>query len=175
MKKIIYTIISLCLVATMTCSFASCVSEKKTDTDKNQSVSQQEDTSKDDTSKQDTEESSKENNITQFSTVKDFVESDIIKSQIDSMKSQFESAGLSIDIYAEGDSTLVYEYKYSQQLPITDETKQALDQALESQRATFEMVLNSVSLAVGIDNPTCVIKYLNADGSEILVKEFKKQ
>lgn len=171
MKKIMYTIISLCLIATMTCSFASCTSKKTTDNDKNQSVSQQEDTSKEESS---TEESSTENNSAKFSTVKDFIESDIVKSQLDSIKSQLESAGLSVNIYAEGDSTIVYEYKYGQQLTVTDELKQTLDKALEAQSSTFKSVLSAISLAVNVDNPTCVIKYLNADGSEVLVKEFKK-
>lgn len=166
MKRIIYSIVALCMVSTMAVSFTSCVGGK-TDKPSTEQSSTQQDVSKDE--KKDSKSSSKK-----FATIDEFVKSDVMKKQLETIRSQFKSLGISVDILAEDKSKIVFQYKYEKQVPVTEETKKTMDSSLQSQESVFKGVVTSVESAVNVKNPICVVRYLNADGSEILSKEFTK-
>lgn len=107
-----------------------------------------------------------------FASVADYVNSDIVQNQLESMMDTVDSMGMDIKVYGE-DNKLVYEYKFDTQMDNVDAMAAALDSSLESQASTFEGVANSMKEVVNVDNPVVKVVYLNADGSEIFSKEFQ--
>lgn len=107
-----------------------------------------------------------------FATVEDFVNSDILQSQLESMKSSMGSDGLAIDVTGEGNK-LIYTFTYSDLGDTDVETlKAGLESALDQMSSTFEGVASSLKEAVEIDNPVVVVTYVGDDGTELCSKEF---
>lgn len=109
-----------------------------------------------------------------FNTVADFVNSDIIQSQLEAQMKQVEESGMTIDISGE-DNKLIYTYTYSEaEIEESDiETMAAaLETAMETQASTFETVASSLKAAVETENPVVVVRYMTSDGQEIYSQEF---
>lgn len=105
--------------------------------------------------------------------LKSYIQSDVVKEQIDSMTSQFESM-LDIDVKAEGEK-LVFDFTYKTQ--IDDATlstvKSSLETAFSSLASTFETLANQIKKEVGLAGATVVININNADGKNIVNLEYK--
>lgn len=105
--------------------------------------------------------------------LKSYIQSDVVKEQIDSMTSQFESM-LDIDVKAEGEK-LVFDFTYKTQ--IDDATlsivKSSLETAFSSLASTFETLANQIKKEVGLAGATVVININNADGKSIVNFEYK--
>jgi hypothetical protein len=89
---------------------------------------------------------------------------------IDAMNEAMKDV-MQITLSAEGE-TLVYTYKFTNDVGDLSTVKQSLEGEMENQRSTMETVVKSLKDA-GIANPGVVMKYLNNDGSEITSFEFK--
>ena len=77
-----------------------------------------------------------------------------------------------MDISISGeDNKLIYTYTYSQNVD-TSQMADTLKNAMASQADTFKNVASSIKAAVEVENPVVVVRYLNADGSEIYSEEF---
>lgn len=105
--------------------------------------------------------------------LQNYIQSDTVKKQIDSMTSQFESM-LDIDVKAEGEK-LVFDFTYKTQ--IDDATlatvKSSLETAFSSLASTFETLANQIKKEVGLAGATVVININNADGKNIVNLEYK--
>ena len=79
-----------------------------------------------------------------------------------------------MEVKAEGNK-LIYSYKYSDQ--INEENlsavKENLESGLEIQASVFDGILKTLKDEMKISDPSISVRYLNADGSEILTKEYK--
>ncbi len=110
-----------------------------------------------------------------FASVEEFVNSDLIQSQLETLKSTAEESGTGIDITGEGDK-LIYTFTYGD-LGELDETAKstmasALESALDAQADTFTGVAASLKAAVEVENPVVVVRYVTSDGEELYSQEF---
>lgn len=111
------------------------------------------------------------------STVGEYLEVPEVQEQLDEMLTSLDGSGVSMKIYAEG-NTLVYECTFDEQLDLSDETAkativEALKSGCESQSSTFEGVLNDLKTEIKADDVKVHIVYNNADGSEIYSCDFE--
>lgn len=110
-----------------------------------------------------------------FASVEEFVNSDLVQSQMETMKSSVEDSGMNIDVTGEGDK-LIYTFTYGDLGELDDDTKStmasALESALETQASTFESVASSLKAAVEAENPVVVVRYMTNDGEELYSQEF---
>ena len=104
-------------------------------------------------------------------SIQEFLETPAMKQQLEALSSTTEAGGMKIEITAE-DNKLIYSYTYNQQIPNVDTMKSALESATEAQSFTFEAVASSIKQSVNVNDPVVVVRYRNADGSEIFSKEF---
>lgn len=108
----------------------------------------------------------------QFSSLQDYVESDVVQSTFDSVKEQFEGV-MDASILAEGNN-IVYQYKYLEQIPeeALELTKSSLKESFSTQTSTYEYVADLVEASVGIDKAGVVVRILNADNSVIYEEQL---
>ncbi len=104
-----------------------------------------------------------------YGSIKEYAESELIREQVDSLNESFNALGLTVDIFGEGNK-LVYQYTYN--TPVTDLQTESLEQSLASQESLFESTASALTLVVDVEDPVVAVVYLNADGTEILSKEF---
>lgn len=120
------------------------------------------------------EEPSTENNTSdetgKYASISDFVNSDLLQSQMESLKSTASEAGMDIEITGEGNK-LIYTFVISDELNV-DGIAETLEAGLESQASTFESVASSIALAVEVENPVVVVRYVDTQGNEIAAREF---
>lgn len=94
-----------------------------------------------------------------------------MQDEIEALVGSMAGDGMGLQILARGNS-LVYQYQYSMDLGDTDAVKQALEQALDTQDATFESVLDSLKAEVP-SAESVIIEYLDKDGNLLFSKEYK--
>ena len=109
-----------------------------------------------------------------FSSVKDYVESPDVQKELEAANQTVEAMGMTLKVTGDT-SKMVYTYTYKQQLQVNDEVKNTLKTMLDGQKATFTAIANVLKSVVDVDNPSVVLRYLNADGTEILSQEFKAE
>lgn len=105
-----------------------------------------------------------------FDTIDGFVNSDIVQSQLDSLKTSAEDSGMNITITGEGNK-LIYTFTYGEGTD-TEGMAEALEAALETQASTFEGVAASLTEAVEVEDPIVVVVYADSEGNEIYSREF---
>lgn len=108
-----------------------------------------------------------------YATVEDFVNSDSMQKQLESMKSSLSGEGMTIDVTGEGDK-LIYTFTYTEDLgeDQIESVSAALESALEQMSGTFEGVASSLKAAVEVESPVVVVAYVAADGTELCSREF---
>lgn len=107
-----------------------------------------------------------------YATVADLVMSDEMQSQLAGMKEQFGDIGASLDIAGEGNK-LIYTFVY-EDLGGQDEEaiSTALETAMEQMASVFETIAGSLAEQVEAANPTVVVTYKTAEGTELFSKEY---
>lgn len=105
-----------------------------------------------------------------FDTIDGFVNSDIVQSQLDSLKTSAEDSGMNITITGEGNK-LIYTFTYGEGTD-TEDLAEALEAALDTQASTFEGVAASLTEAVEVEDPIVVVVYADSEGNEIYSREF---
>ena len=107
-----------------------------------------------------------------YANVAALVNSDEMQSQLESMKDQFGDTGASLDITGEGNK-LIYTFTYADLGDQDAETiATALETAMEQMASVFETIASSLSTQVEAANPTVVVTYKVADGTELFSKEY---
>lgn len=106
-----------------------------------------------------------------YATVEDFVNSDIMQSQLESMKKTLEGSGASLDITGEGNK-LIYTFVYDMGDMDTDAMKEALQPAMDGMASQFETVASSLKAAVDVDAPVVEVICKAADGTELFSNEY---
>lgn len=109
-------------------------------------------------------------------TVEDYLKDKDVQSQMDTLKETMKNSGIDMEVKAEGNK-LIYSYKYSDQIDEENlsAVKENLESGLEIQASVFDGILKTLKDEMKINDPSISVRYLNADGSEILTKEYKKQ
>lgn len=103
-------------------------------------------------------------------TVQDYIESDAFKTEIESVKEQFEGQGITVEVSAK-DNALTYTYVLDQTLSEEDLAlyKQSMEAASSTLDATLKQVYDEMVKAVSDDNSVSVtMEYKDASGAEII-------
>lgn len=140
--------------------------DKDDDEDKNDDKS-----SEKDEEDEDEEEDDSSTSTGLFSSVEDYLKSDIGKKEIDSVIEAYEDS-FDIEIYAE-DNDMFYDYTYITQYDesTAEILKDTLEEGLESQASTFESVVEMMEDCV-IGDVTLTVIYRNADGTLLTERTF---
>lgn len=106
-------------------------------------------------------------------SIEDYVASDEVQEQLESIRSSMASSGIDVDVIGE-DNKLIYEYTYGEQFEEeqVEAVAEQLESAMNAQASTFENVAASLKEATDVKDPIVEVRYLNADGSEIYSQEF---
>ena len=105
-----------------------------------------------------------------YASVEEFVASDIVQQQLSDASAQYQDEGLTITASADGDK-LVFTYAVSTQIDAAS-TIPALEMELDAKASSFTSVVEKMKEQIATENPSIVLRYVNADGSEILSREF---
>ncbi len=176
MKKVVSILLTLALSVSVALTVTSC-GDKDKGKDASSEVSKtQVDNSKEESKEESSKEESSEaaggqNSLGKYASIKEYVESDEVQSQLDAMMASLDTSTMKMEVYGE-DNKLVYSYTYLVDLSGMGDIASSLNTALEGQASTFEAVASSLKLAVDVENPVVVVKYLDKDGNEITSKEF---
>ncbi len=105
-------------------------------------------------------------------SVQDYLDKPEVKSQLDATLSQLEGSGMSMTVTGE-DNKLIYTYKFETQLDDADGSiKAGLEEGMASQEAAFKTIAKALKSEIKVKDPVVVIKYLNADDSELYTVEY---
>ncbi|MBU9735166.1 DUF4854 domain-containing protein [Diplocloster agilis] len=105
-----------------------------------------------------------------FDNLDEFVASDEMQTELETVKESLAGSGMSVDIKADGEK-LIYAYTLDQQVDPTG-MAESLEAAMDQQKDAFIQVAEELKKEVKVDNPVVVVQYLNNDGSEIFSKEY---
>lgn len=139
------------------------------------SQASEEETSAPETTK---EESSKAESSTSimFGNIQEYLEYPSTQKYLESAKESAKSANLfTVECYAD-DDTLVYEYKYTKQLPddSIDQVVEYFKKITETLESGMVPVMKDLVAYVDETDPKIKVVYLNADGSELYSITFDK-
>lgn len=176
MKKFFAVLLCAVMAASATaCANLSAGNSESSKAESAVSQASEEETSAPETTK---EESSKAESSTSimFSNIQEYLEYPSTQKSLESAKESAESVNLfTVECYAD-DDTLVYEYKYTKQLP-----DDSIDQVVEyfkknTETLEYGMVPVMKELVAYVDetDPKIKVVYLNADGSELYSITFDK-
>lgn len=176
MKK--FFVVLLCAVMAASATACANLSAGNSESSKAESaVSQasEEETSAPETTK---EESSKAESSTSimFGNIQEYLEYPSTQKSLESAKESAESVNLfTVECYAD-DDTLVYEYKYTKQLPddSIDQVVEYFKKITETLEAGMVPVMKDLVAYVDVTDPKIKVVYLNADGSELYSITFDK-
>ncbi len=105
-----------------------------------------------------------------YASVEEFVQSEEVQQQVQKASEQYQADGLTITASADGDK-LVFTYAVSTQIDAAA-TIPALEMEFDAQASSFTQVIQQMREQIDVENPSIVLRYVNADGSEILSREF---
>lgn len=183
MKKKILNVVLCITMSAMVFTFSACGDKKEETTDNDTEVEatvepteEAEDETDDDAAADETEaqdDGEDTSSYKMFDSVEEFAESDLIQDQLTGLKESLAEGGMDINITGE-DNKLIYTFSY---LEITkvDGMAEAIDQQLASQEDNFKAVAKSIKAAVEVENPVVVVTYVDANGDEILTKEYEAE
>lgn len=97
--------------------------------------------------------------------------SDEMKEQMETQTAALEGTGLSVELAADG-SKLIYNFTITDSNVAAALDVAALESSLDSQASTYEAIASTIPLAVEVENPSVVVRYLDSTGAELLSKEF---
>lgn len=161
MRKKGFKLFACAVAMTMALSLGACGSKDDEDTKAKTEESSDEEEEADDSSEEITGK---------FDSIEDYVNSELLQSQLSSMMDSLEGSGMSMEVKGEGDK-LIYSYKYDEVVK-AEGMAETLQAGLESQASTFSQVASSLKLAVDVENPIVVVEYIDANGEMIYSQEF---
>ena len=173
MKNLIRKMLLVMCVATFALAFTAC---GKSDNSEPGAV-EEEDTAKDEAEEPEEPAAENEEDASdlpasgKYATLEDFINSDLMQEQLDSQIASLEGTGLTAEVTAE-DNKLVYNFTITDPNVAANLDAAALQSSLDSQASTFESIASTIPLAVEIDNPVVVVRYLDSAGTVIVSQEF---
>lgn len=170
MKNIIRKMLLIMCAATFTLAFTAC---GKSDNAEPAAV-EEEDTAKDDAEAPETEDEEDTSDLPEsgkYATLEEFLNSDMMQEQLNSQIASLEGSGMTADVIAE-DNRLVYNFTFTDPSITASLDTSVLQSNLDSQASTFESIASMIPLAVEIDNPVVVVRYLDSAGTELASREF---
>ena len=173
MKNLIRKMLLVMCVATFALAFTACGKSDNSEP----GVVEEEDTAKDEAEEPEEPAAENEEDASdlpasgKYATLEDFINSDLMQEQLDSQIASLEGTGLTADITAE-DNKLVYNFTITDPNVAASLDAAALQSSLDSQVSTFESIASMIPLAVEIDNPVVVVRYLDSAGTVIVSQEF---
>lgn len=176
MKKFFAVLLCAVMAASATaCANLSAGNSESSKAESAVSQASEEETSAPETTK---EESSKAESSTSimFSNIQEYLEYPSTQKSLESAKESAESVNLfTVECYAD-DDTLVYEYKYTKQLPddSIDQVVEYFKKITETLEAGMVPVMKDLVAYVDETDPKIKVVYLNADGSELYSITFDK-
>ena len=176
MKKFFAVLLCAVMAASATaCANSSAGNSESSKAESAVSQASEEETSAPETTK---EESSKAESSTSimFGNIQEYLEYPSTQKYLESAKESAESANLfTVECYAD-DDTLVYEYKYTKQLPddSIDQVVEYFKKITETLEAGMVPVMKDLVAYVDETDPKIKVVYLNADGSELYSIIFDK-
>lgn len=99
---------------------------------------------------------------------------DAQKEQIDEAISEVQGSGMTMEVKAEGNDTLVYRYIYDEAIEVTDAITEYFESSMDTNRATFEAVIDEMAELIDVKSPKVKLSYENPDGSIIYTYTFEK-
>ena len=163
MKKFFAVIFCAIIVASFSaCGFEFNVSKADAETTQPTTVAQ--------TSKS---QSATKSAILSFDTIDEYLSYPNVQTTIENAKEQFKSV-YDLNVYAEGDDVLVYEYKLLDQVPNDSmkALKSSMEKQMESQATMIKPLMRELSAYVNVENPKVKVKFDNKDGTEIFEYTF---
>lgn len=106
-----------------------------------------------------------------FNSIDEYVNSDLLQGQMESLKESVQDAGMDIELAGEGNK-LVYIYTLPDEYAAIDGFADSLAEGLETQASTFESVASSLKLAVNVEDPIVEVRYVSESGDVIYSQEF---
>ena len=111
----------------------------------------------------------------QYKTVKEYLETPQVKTEVDASVEKNSNDTMSMSIYAEGDDTLIYDYSFKQtygenEIPAL---KASLDDSLEKNTSTFQEVVTTLQQYISVANPKVKVIYRNGDASVITERTYE--
>ncbi len=176
MKKFFAVLLCTVMAASATaCANSSAGNSESSKAESAVSQASEEETSAPETTK---EESSKAESSTSimFGNIQEYLEYPSTQKYLESAKESAESANLfTVECYAD-DDTLVYEYKYTKQLPddSIDQVVEYFKKITETLESGMVPVMKDLVAYVDETDPKIKVVYLNADGSELSSITFDK-
>ena len=176
MKKFFAVLLCAVMAASATaCANSSAGNSESSKAESAVSQASEEETSAPETTK---EESSKAESSTSimFGNIQEYLEYPSTQKYLESAKESAESANLfTVECYAD-DDTLVYEYKYTKQLPddSIDQVVEYFKKITETLESGMVPVMKDLVAYVDETDPKIKVVYLNADGSELYSITFDK-
>lgn len=176
MKKFFAVLLCAVMAASETaCANSSAGNSESSKAESAVSQASEEETSAPETTK---EESSKAESSTSimFGNIQEYLEYPSTQKYLESAKESAESANLfTVECYAD-DDTLVYEYKYTKQLPddSIDQVVEYFKKITETLESGMVPVMKDLVAYVDETDPKIKVVYLNADGSELYSITFDK-
>lgn len=176
MKKFFAVLLCSVMAASATaCANSSAGNSESSKAESAVSQASEEETSAPETTK---EESSKAESSTSimFGNIQEYLEYPSTQKYLESAKESAKSANLfTVECYAD-DDTLVYEYKYTKQLPddSIDQVVEYFKKITETLESGMVPVMKDLVAYVDETDPKIKVVYLNADGSELYSITFDK-
>lgn len=174
MKKKIFKVMACAVVLSSVLAFTGCSDDKKEDDKKTTQSDDAEKTTKDDTDDSDAEDTGtdSDSSILMYDSMEEFVNSEELQAQLEALKSSLVGTGMDVDIEADG-SRLVYKYTYAE-VEKSDEMVAALESGIESEKETFQSVVESLKdeVKVNVDELVVEVQYIDCNGEIIYSEEF---
>ncbi len=173
MKNLIRKMLLVMCVTTFALAFTACGKSDKSEP----AAAEEEKASKDVAEEPEEPETKTEENTSdlpasgKYATLEDFLNSDMMQEQLDSQVASLEGTGLTAEVTAE-DNRLVYNFIFTDPNMTAGVDASTLQSNLDSQASTFESIASTIPLAVEIENPVVVVRYLDSAGTELASREF---
>ena len=174
MKKFITVFITAVLALSITLIMASCANApKNTSSAPESSVSNQTEPAASETGSLASASDETTPVGTKFATMKEYAESPDVQKQMQAMADLFKDSGLEFSMTGE-ENRLIFTYTYLEGAE-TSSFEEAIEQIIEKFTPTFEQIAGSLKNVVEVDNPVLVVRYTDADGTEVYSKEFSSE
>lgn len=106
-----------------------------------------------------------------YGSLEEFINSDILKDQIDSYNDELAGTGIHAEILAEGD-TLVYNFVIENDTLAEVVDIDTVRASLEEQADVYEGLAAMLPALADVEDPAVVVRYVNSSGEEIFSMRF---
>ena len=126
----------------------------------------------------DTADASGENDEAGSSGESNLLEELVADPSMQKMAEQMSTEQYTAELLAENGNILIYRFTLVEQLDLSDESTKktfvdALNSGLDSFTSTYESIRDSLRSELEMDDLVIRIEYFNADGSEIVTRDFE--